>query len=493
MAEHSLIEWTDATWNPITGCSVLSPGCANCYAMTLAGRRLRNHPSRIGLAEPSKAGPVWTGAVRFNADWLTEPLGWAKPKRVFVGAHGDLFHEAVPDAWLDRIFAVIALAPRHTFQILTKRARRMREYLNDPNRPEAVMQAMAAVLFQGATQHPTHWHKWISDQRLQLAGERVASWPLANVWAGVSAEDQVRLDERVPQLLSTAAAVRYVSIEPLLGPIDLKPRPRSDLCIRCGEGPDAPHNHPDGYRTRGLDWIIVGGESGKGARPMHPDWARGSATTASAPASPSSSSSGASGRRASRTTAVGPSTPAALFGSARTASASPADGPCSGSASTMPDTCSTAFSTTSFRGVPCWGRKPSRPGLSPPTPHHFASASMDDPGPKSRARLNVVHTEKLGAKLLADVRAELAAINAQPTPAEVMNFVVQMAAEALVEEDGEVVAEILDGISRGIGSVCARAHASDVPGLVEILGRAVTDYHRASAAAVARLTPGGRS
>ena len=112
MADGTKIEWTDATWNPITGCNVVSPGCTNCYAMKLAGGRLRHHPSRVGLTEASKSGPVWNGKVRLNADWLDQPLRWAKPRRVFVCAHGDLFHEFVPDEWIDGVFAVMALAPQ---------------------------------------------------------------------------------------------------------------------------------------------------------------------------------------------------------------------------------------------------------------------------------------------------------------------------------------------------------------------------------------------
>ena len=110
MAENTKIEWADATWNPITGCSVTSPGCTNCYAMKLAGTRLQHHPSRAGLTVPSKAGPVWTGEVRFNEQWLTQPLQWKRPRRIFVCAHGDLFHENVPDEWIDKVFAVMALA-----------------------------------------------------------------------------------------------------------------------------------------------------------------------------------------------------------------------------------------------------------------------------------------------------------------------------------------------------------------------------------------------
>ena len=131
MAERTDIESTDATWNPITGCSVTSPGCRHCYAMRLAGGRLKHHPSRRGLTKKTDAGPVWNGEVRFNEHWLTAPLRWRKPRRIFVCAHGDLFHPAVPDEWIDRVYAVMALAPRHVFQVLTKRPERMADCLKD--------------------------------------------------------------------------------------------------------------------------------------------------------------------------------------------------------------------------------------------------------------------------------------------------------------------------------------------------------------------------
>jgi len=129
MADNTKTEWTDATWNPITGCSVVSNGCKHCYAMKLAGTRLQHHPSRAGLTVDTKNGPVWNGEVRFNGLWLDQPLHWKRPRMVFVCAHADLFHEAVPDEWIDKVFAVMALASQHTFQVLTKRPERMLKYL----------------------------------------------------------------------------------------------------------------------------------------------------------------------------------------------------------------------------------------------------------------------------------------------------------------------------------------------------------------------------
>lgn len=228
MADATKIEWTDATWNPVTGCSVVSPGCTHCYAMKLAGTRLAHHPSRAGLTRDTKAGPVWNGTLRFNEEWLTQPLHWKRPRMVFVCAHGDLFHEDLPDEWLDKIFAVMDQAKHHRFQVLTKRSQRMRDYI------------------RFRYELPPHIMAFYDDE---AGAEPKRGWqPPKNVWLGVSAEDQERWDQRVKDLRETPAAVRFVSAEPLLGPIN-----------------DDMHK---------LHWVIVGGESGRGARPMHPDWAR---------------------------------------------------------------------------------------------------------------------------------------------------------------------------------------------------------------------------
>jgi len=247
MADKSSIEWTDATWNPITGCSVLSPGCTHCYAMKLAGTRLRNHPSRAGLTIDTKAGPVWNGQVRLNVPWLRQPLEWKRPRMVFVCAHGDLFHESVPDEWIDCVFIVMAEARCHTFQVLTKRAERMRRYVDD---------AVARVFAQARGDWP--------------------GWPLPNVWLGISAERQQEADERIPLLLQTPAAVRFISAEPLLGPIDLT---AVKLDFMPGYFGDAlqPHHVPHcdrHHRYPGLDQVITGGESGPNARPSNPQWYR---------------------------------------------------------------------------------------------------------------------------------------------------------------------------------------------------------------------------
>ncbi|KAB2665179.1 phage Gp37/Gp68 family protein [Brucella tritici] len=245
MADNTKIEWTDATWNPITGCKVVSPGCTNCYAMKLAGTRLAQHPSRAGLTVDTKAGPVWNGKLRFNTEWLFQPLRWKRSRRIFVCAHGDLFAEGVEEAWLDQIFGVMAASPQHIFQVLTKRPKRMRDYLTTKMLEHRL--ATAQAQFDFPLRSPGNW----------------PYLPLANVWLGVSVEDQPRADERIPLLLATPATVRWISAEPLLGPVDIKGALSSHKL----------HGQTSWELTT-IDWVVAGGESGVGARPMHPDWAR---------------------------------------------------------------------------------------------------------------------------------------------------------------------------------------------------------------------------
>lgn len=245
MADKTKIEWTEATWNPVTGCSIVSPGCTNCYAMRLAGTRLQHHPSRAGLTLDSKAGPVWNGAVRLNEKWLAQPLRWKRPRMIFVCAHGDLFHESVPDAWIDRVFAVMALCRQHTFQVLTKRSARMRAYLSDPATPARIAYAMAGTVAARGEAAIAAGHA-VSRRMSEPGG-----WPLANVWLGVSVEDQVRADARREDLAAAAAAgwTTFASYEPALGPVDWR-----------------------GWSF--LAWLISGGESGPDARMYHPEWFR---------------------------------------------------------------------------------------------------------------------------------------------------------------------------------------------------------------------------
>lgn len=287
MADGTHIEWTDATWNPITGCSVVSPGCTNCYAMKLAGTRLKHHWSRKDLTVDTKAGPVWTGRLNFNLEWLDQPLRWTKPRMIFVCAHGDLFHESVPDEWIDRVFAVMALCPQHVFQVLTKRADRMRAYMR------AFVAGGRAVVFAGKGLAPPGRLAGILAEIGNAYPACSPLGPLPNVWLGVSVEDQKRANERIPDLLATPAAVRWLSMEPLLGPVDLEAAWHGENaldsecwgeCNWCRLGDEYPplHNCQKHRQSRaesdkgrsGLDWIVLGGESGPGARPMHPDWAR---------------------------------------------------------------------------------------------------------------------------------------------------------------------------------------------------------------------------
>lgn len=204
----STIEWTDKTWNPVTGCDRVSPGCDNCYALTLAGRLKAMGSKRYqNDGDPRTSGPGF--GLTLHPDRLSEPLVWQKPKRVFVNSMSDLFHPKVPWRFIAEVWEVMGLAERHQFQILTKRPQRMSELLrlNPPRFPV-----------------------------------------LPNVWLGTSIESN-RYAFRANHLRKTPAAVRFLSIEPLLGPVD-------------------------SLNLEGIDWVIVGGESGPGARPMHPDWVR---------------------------------------------------------------------------------------------------------------------------------------------------------------------------------------------------------------------------
>lgn len=265
------IEWTDESWNPIVGCTIVSPGCTNCYAMRMADRvaATGTAPYYAGLTQRVKGKPVWTGAVGYAPDktWLA-PLRWRKPRMIFVNSMGDLFHEDVPDEMIDRAFAIMALTPWHTYQVLTKRDERMQAYarsLRDETMPDRVTIAACDIGY---------------TVRGYAGNAGLVQRPLPNVWLGVSVEDQQRADERIPVLMKTPAAVRFVSAEPLLGIIDFSCF-TCHGCTGCGAPlancemlwmkskkccPDCLHQN--------LDLVIVGGESGPGARPMHPDWPR---------------------------------------------------------------------------------------------------------------------------------------------------------------------------------------------------------------------------
>jgi len=254
MADKSKIEWTDATWNPIrarnreTGgvghfCVHVSDGCSNCYAEHMQ-RRFRN-PVRYAAQDRGKI------ELFLDEDVLMQPLRWRRHRMIFPCSMTDLFFEDHPDEWIDKVFAVMALAPQHIFQVLTKRAERMREYKTPgPNKwfHDRIRSQMDFIAARG-------WPSWKSLKEYR--------WPLPNVWMGVSVEDQARADERIPLLLKTPAAVRWISAEPLLGPISLFRWLPISSCAPSKIG-------------IGIDWVVAGGESGqaKPGRPMHPDWPR---------------------------------------------------------------------------------------------------------------------------------------------------------------------------------------------------------------------------
>jgi protein gp37 len=316
------IEWTKnedgsdgRVWNPVRGCLRVSPGCGGpgkfggCYAERIAARFSGPGEPFEGYAERRGGEARWTGKVGLIEDKLTEPLTWRKPTRVFVNSMSDLFHEGLPDEAIDRVFAVMALAPQHEFMILTKRSARMREYMTERHdiigekiafeaRSMGVPAMNSAVALGG---------EWVPDQigdegRVELSGyfDNVSfPWPLPNVMLGVSCEDQTRADERIPDLLATPAAIRFVSAEPLLSGIrfdriaapklapdddaegwkfnaldapsdyytlwDEDPLGPGERCVDSGDGP---------YRETRLDLVIVGAESGPRARPMDLQWAR---------------------------------------------------------------------------------------------------------------------------------------------------------------------------------------------------------------------------
>jgi protein gp37 len=237
------IEWATKVWNPTRGCSRVSEGCRHCYAERQAIRHSGPGGHYEGLVRLGKQGPQWTGEVRVIDGKLKEPQAWRKPERIFVNSMSDLFHEKL--AWerdIDRVWSVMVSCDRHAYLVLTKRAENMRDYVSD-------------------------WYR------------RSRSAVLENIWLGVSVEDQATADERIPLLLETPAAVRFISYEPALGPVDVAPwlrrmvvGPTDDLTDRMVQ---------DGWSHSGgqgdhpaLNWVIVGGESGPAARPFALGWAR---------------------------------------------------------------------------------------------------------------------------------------------------------------------------------------------------------------------------
>ncbi|HEG43358.1 MAG TPA: phage Gp37/Gp68 family protein [Phycisphaerales bacterium] len=296
------IEWTDETWNVTGGCTPVSAGCLNCAAARSARRCIGfGNDKYKGLVNGSK----WTGEIRLYPDELEKPLHWKQQRRVFVDFMSDLFHPDVPFDFIDKVWAVMALCPDHTFQVLTKRPERMAEYIN----------FITGEASDGPGGYPVqdHFSDVILDSKSYMekatalekddlkynhaAGRRTPSydyfyaeilnkieaihWPLPNVWLGTTAENQEMANLRIPELLKCPAAKRFVSVEPMLGAVDLT----KYVTLRYGKSPDDcnvmdscgecnTYPCPSKPNVIYLDWVICGGESGPGARPMYPDWAR---------------------------------------------------------------------------------------------------------------------------------------------------------------------------------------------------------------------------
>jgi protein gp37 len=265
MGDKSSIEWTDATWNPVTGCDRVSRGCDHCYALTLAARlKSMGQPRYQKDGNPRTSGPGF--GVTLHSDVLTLPLRWTRPRRIFVNSMSDLFHPKIPDSFIARAFAVMAMSPRHTFQILTKRAPRARALLTrDTFWRDVGNQGQPIALDRVAGKYPASGPMVLTPDS-SARGFWQCRQPLPNVWLGVSVEDQDRADQRIPALLDTPAAVRWLSMEPLLGPVELPE-------FVVAGAPDCPCE--DGRECLpNIDWVVVGGESGPNHRPCNPAWVR---------------------------------------------------------------------------------------------------------------------------------------------------------------------------------------------------------------------------
>ncbi len=267
------IEWTDLSWPVVNGCRRISPGCGGahgvggCYAERLAATRLAHTSKYQGLAVFGQNGPHWTGKARLWPSELAMPLRRRQPSKIFVADMGDLFFEEVPNETIAAVFGVMLACPRHVFQVLTKRADRLPEWYGWAQR-------YAAPSVQSLLLH--HAQRLCDHRALRRDVDAILArpWPLPNLWLGVSVESQRYADERIPHLLSTPAAVHFVSYEPALGPVDFEPwlggrRVEMDLS-------DPPRVLSDEPAPR-LDWAIGGSESGPGARPCDPAWLRAAA------------------------------------------------------------------------------------------------------------------------------------------------------------------------------------------------------------------------
>jgi protein gp37 len=261
------IQWTDVVWNPVTGCTKVSAGCAHCYAETFAGRQMGGWKGR-----------AFTD-VRCHPERLDAPLRGRTPRRVFVNSMSDLFHPDVPDQFIIDVFGVMALAHWHTFQVLTKRPERMCALLGAGD--HGILRQFMLLQQNGGTSTRNVFRALDLKRRDNVEWR----WPLPNVWLGVSVENQETANARIPLLLQTPAARRFVSAEPLLGPIDLM---RIDTTSDTDPGYSALELRDDdeGDLVETLDWVIVGGESGPHARPCDVAWIRSIAEQCRAAAVP---------------------------------------------------------------------------------------------------------------------------------------------------------------------------------------------------------------
>lgn len=268
MSTLTAIEWADYTWNLVWGCTKVSPGCDHCYID-------RTPPFRMAGMKFDKPGTGGSIPLVFHDSRMYDPLRKRKPGKWFVNSLSDMFHKDIPDEFIAKAFAVMRLADHHIFQLLTKRHGRMFSLLSSDEFHLMVDDATNAIVADPAAplsklDRDTHARRPVPYQ-----------WPIPNVHGGVTVEDQKRAELRIPELLMTPFAVRFLSMEPLLGPVDLTripwPRPRNrrpaEMMLDVVHGV---HGMPKlwGAPAKRIDWVIVGGESGPKARPMHPDWAR---------------------------------------------------------------------------------------------------------------------------------------------------------------------------------------------------------------------------
>ena len=289
MGDKSDIQWTDATANVVVGCSRVSDGCRHCYAESLAATRLKHTERYKGRAPVTDGGkPQWTGNVRLAVNAIKQVIRWQKPRRIFLTAMGDPFHESLSNEQIAALFGLMAVCPQHTFQVLTKRAKRMREWF-----VWAAEQIKLAGEDGSWTPFARELVELLDDAKLatRINEDGIArapsdeAWPLPNVWLGVSVENQDAANERIPELLAVPAAVHFLSCEPLIEAVDLANAAGDERCEECGEpvltdffrasqSCGCTIEGPEPLACDRIDWVIVGGESGHNARPFDLAWAR---------------------------------------------------------------------------------------------------------------------------------------------------------------------------------------------------------------------------